>query len=124
MNLGAVTCDSDTGDIHRFQRRPALNFGNVSVGLSSFRRRPESMDRLHRLRAWTPASTGVTVRVLHTLAVETDTLPGLPKEWWLQRRYSPTVPLIWDDPGGASANLAKVTRRSHNNTAQEVLSGH
>jgi len=81
MNVGAVTCDSDTGDIHRFQRRPALNFGNVSVRLSSFRRRPESMDRLHRLRAWTPASTGVTVRVLHTLAVETDTLPGLPKEW-------------------------------------------
>ena len=34
----------------------------VSIRLSSSRRRPESMERLHHLRAWTPASAGVTVR--------------------------------------------------------------
>ena len=50
--------------------------GNVSVRLSSFRRRPESMEPLHQLPAWTPASAGVTVRALHTQAVETDRLPG------------------------------------------------
>ena len=40
------------------------------------------MERLHQVSAWTPASAGVTVRALHTLAVEIDTshrlLPGNP----------------------------------------------
>ena len=35
------------------------------------------MEPLHYLRIWTPAEAGVTIRVLHTQAVETATLPLL-----------------------------------------------
>ena len=59
--------------------RAMFGEGGFTVRPSSFRRRPESMERLHHLHAWTPASAGVTVGILHTLAVATDTLPQLGK---------------------------------------------
>ena len=39
------------------------------------RRRPESMNRLRQLRAWTPASAGVTINFLPTLTSRTVPLP-------------------------------------------------
>ena len=50
-----------TGVIIHCQRGP--NIGSVSIKLSSFRRRPGSMERLHHPRAWPRASVGLTVAV-------------------------------------------------------------